>query len=90
MVAVYYTVLGLIAFYFLCGVLVVGAALYYLVKTQETEPRHKELVRMYNEMSRKQKAHAWICAIWYGVICWLPVALGYMDKPSEFLNERKK
>lgn len=87
---VIYTLLGVAAFYFLCGVAVVGAALYYLVKTQDTNAHHKELVRMYNEMSPKAKAHAWICAVWYGVICWLPVALGFMDKPSEFLNESKK
>lgn len=80
----------LIAFYLLCGAVVLWAALYYMVGTQEKYPKHAENVRNYKAMSLKAKAHAWLCAIWYGMFCWLPIALGYMDKPSEFLNEKKK
>lgn len=87
---VLYVLLGTVAFYMLCGFIVVGMAIYYLVGTQDTNEHHKDLVRMYKEMSRKAKAHAWLCAVWYGVVCWLPVALGWMTRPSEFLNERKK
>lgn len=87
---VLYVLLGMVAFYLLCGVLVLWASLYYMVGTQDEYPKHADNVRMYKEASPKAKAHMWACAIWYGMFCWLPIACGWMVRPSEFLNARKK
>lgn len=85
-----YILAGLVALYLLCGVVILWAALYYMWGTQDKYPDHAEKVRMYKAMSPRAKAHAWVCAIWYGMFCWLPIATGVMKTPSEFLNEKKK
>lgn len=76
--------LGVVIVYLALGVFFVGFALYYMtVKRSEVE-EYAHQFDSFAAYSFKIKVASILLAIWYGVICWLPIATGWMERPTNF------
>lgn len=80
--------IGVVCFYLICGVVVTWVAIHYVVGTQDTIAEHAAQVRMYKAMSRRAKIKTWLNALWFGVVCWLPVITGIVKTPSIYKDSK--
>ena len=70
--------------YLLAGVLLTLVAIYYAHATREKYPQHERMFTNFREATPSEKVVHVLLGIWYGVICWLPIATGKMTRPTNF------
>lgn len=76
--------LGLVLVYLSFGVYFTGFALYYMAINRSTNEEYAHQFDSFAAYSFKLKVASVLLAIWYGVICWLPIAAGWMTRPTKF------
>lgn len=76
--------LGVVAFYLLCGLAIAGFAIYYMSAKRHENEEYKNQFEWWETAPLKLKAASVLIALWYGVICWLPIATGWMTRPTKF------
>lgn len=68
--------------YLLLGCAVVGLAVWFWFKTERESVAYQ--FDWLKNASWKMRTIAVLLAVWYGVICWLPIAAGWMTRPTKF------
>lgn len=68
--------------YLLLGCAVVSLAVWFWYKTERESVAHQ--FDWLKNASWKMRVAAVLLAVWYGVICWLPIAAGWMTRPTKF------
>lgn len=76
--------LGLVLVYLALGIFFTGFALYYMTVKRHENEEYAHQFDSFATYSFKIKVASVLLAIWYGVICWLPIAKGWMTRPTKF------